>query len=104
MKDNMRVRKKIVDGITVAILTVLAFVFMTPIAVVIMNSFKNKQSLIRGRGKAFDLLNKDSWYGFKNYTEDYGCNEEFIYDNYCCSYYSYSSYINDSLVYSKSKK
>ena len=69
IKDNMKTRKRIVDGITVGILTILAFVFMTPIAVVIMNSFKNKQSLIRGRGKAFDLLNKDSWYGFKNYTE-----------------------------------
>lgn len=69
MKDNMRFRKKLFDGITVAILTILALLFMTPIAVVVMNSFKNKQSLIRGQGKAFELLNKDSWYGFKNYVE-----------------------------------
>lgn len=69
IKENMRLRKKIFDGITVAVLTVLALIFMTPIAVVVMNSFKNKQSLIRGQGKAFELLNKDSWYGFKNYID-----------------------------------
>lgn len=69
MKDNVKMRKKVFDTITVSILTVLALLFITPIAVVVMNSFKNKQSLMEGRGEAFELLNKDSWYGFKNYVD-----------------------------------
>lgn len=69
MKENMRFRKKVFDGITVGVLTILAMIFMTPIAIVIMNSFKDKLYLERGKGKAFELISKESFVGFKNYID-----------------------------------
>lgn len=67
MKDNMYMKKKITNAIIFVVLLCVSLLFIMPIAVVVMNSFKNKQSLIRGRGMAFRLLNSKSWYGLKNY-------------------------------------
>ena len=66
---GIKLRKIIVDTVTFIFLTVLALVFMMPIATVIMNSFKKKAFLMQGKGNAFELLSKKSWNGFKNYVE-----------------------------------
>lgn len=69
MKDSMKARKMITDTVQVIVLTVLAILFMIPIVTVVMNSFKTKLALPQGKGKTFELINKESWNGFKNYTE-----------------------------------
>ncbi|MDE7433033.1 MAG: carbohydrate ABC transporter permease [Lachnospiraceae bacterium] len=62
--------KKIVsDSIMVVLLTILSLLFITPIATVVMNSFKKKIYLAQGKGNAFELLTAKSWNGFKNYSE-----------------------------------
>ncbi|MBQ3666293.1 MAG: carbohydrate ABC transporter permease [Lachnospiraceae bacterium] len=61
--------KLITDSIAVIVLTALAVSFMIPIAAVIMNSFKKKSALPAGKGKAFDLINKDTYNGFQNYKD-----------------------------------
>ena len=45
---GIKLRKIIVDTVTFIFLTVLALVFMMPIATVIMNSFKKKAFLMQG--------------------------------------------------------
>lgn len=66
---NDRRRKIVFDSVTFVLLTCFALLYMMPIAAVIMNSFKKKTFLMQGKGNTFELLNKESWNGFKNYVE-----------------------------------
>lgn len=68
-KIGAHAAKVIADTISVVILTILSLLWLIPIATVVMNSFKKKMYLPEGRGKAFDLLTKKSWNGFKNYKD-----------------------------------
>ena len=61
--------RKLVNWITAGILMILSVVFLIPVAAVIMNSFKKKIALPQGKGKAFELINKESWNGLNNYKE-----------------------------------
>lgn len=61
--------KLIADSVAVIILTLLAVAFMIPIAAVVMNSFKTKSALPAGKGKAFELINKDTYNGLNNYKD-----------------------------------
>lgn len=65
----MKIKKYLFNGVAFLFLTLLAVLFILPIATVIMNSFKKKMYLMQGKGMAFQLVTKKSWNGFKNYKE-----------------------------------
>ena len=65
----MKIKKYLFNGVAFLFLTLLAVLFILPIATVIMNSFKKKMYLMQGKGMAFQLITKKSWNGFKNYKE-----------------------------------
>lgn len=62
----MQTKKKISDAIIYVVLTVLAVVFLVPIALVILNSFKNKLYIST---TPFVLPNAENFVGFQNYVE-----------------------------------
>ena len=62
----MQAKKKTSDMIIYIILTLLAVVFLVPIVLVIMNSFKNKLSI---NTTPFQLPNAESFVGFRNYID-----------------------------------
>ena len=62
----MKAKKQTVDIIIYIILTILAVVFLVPIFLVIMNSFKNKLYI---NTTPFQLPNADSFVAFKNYID-----------------------------------
>lgn len=62
----MSERKKTANLITYIVLTVLAVAFLVPIALVIMNSFKNKLYI---SDQPFALPNSETFVGFSNYIE-----------------------------------
>ena len=62
----MKAKKRTADIIIYIILTILAVVFLVPIFLVIMNSFKNKLYI---NTTPFVLPNADSFVGFKNYID-----------------------------------
>lgn len=62
----MAAKKKMSNGMIYLVLTVLAAVFIIPIALVIMNSFKNKLYIST---TPFQLPKAESFRGFKNYAE-----------------------------------
>ena len=66
---GVKAKKVLIDTVQFVILLALAIVFIMPIFTVVMNSFKKKIYLMQGKGNAFELLNKKSWNGFKNYKE-----------------------------------
>ena len=62
----MSERKKTANLITYIVLTVLAVAFLVPIALVIVNSFKNKLYI---SDQPFALPNSETFVGFSNYIE-----------------------------------
>ena len=62
----MQSRKKTIDTIIYIALIILAVAFMVPIALVLMNSFKNKLYI---NTTPFVLPNSESFVGFRNYIE-----------------------------------
>ena len=62
----MKAKQKTADIIIYIILTILAVVFLVPIFLVIMNSFKNKLYI---NTTPFQLPNADSFVAFKNYID-----------------------------------
>lgn len=62
----MSERRKTANLITYIVLTVLAVAFLVPIALVIMNSFKNKLYI---SDQPFALPNSETFVGFSNYIE-----------------------------------
>lgn len=62
----MKQKKRRSDAIVYILLTLLAVAFLVPIALVIMNSLKNKLYIST---TPFDLPNAESFVGMKNYVE-----------------------------------
>ena len=62
----MQAKKKAANAVIYTVLTVLAIVFLIPIVLVIMNSFKNKLYIAT---TPFVLPNAENFVGFKNYME-----------------------------------
>ncbi|MDD6616020.1 MAG: carbohydrate ABC transporter permease [Lachnospiraceae bacterium] len=62
----MKEKKKVVNLITYIVLTVLAVIFLVPIALVVMNSFKNKLYI---SDQPFALPKTGTLVGFANYIE-----------------------------------
>lgn len=62
----MQTKKKTIDIVVYIVLTVLAIAFLVPIFLVLMNSFKNKLYI---NTTPFELPNKDSFVGLKNYID-----------------------------------
>ena len=62
----MQERKKMANTITYIVLTILAVVFLIPIALVIMNSFKNKLYI---SDRPFALPTSETFVGFNNYID-----------------------------------
>lgn len=55
--------------VTFCIMVVLSIAWLTPIFLIVMNSFKKKLAIREGKGMAFELLTKDSFTGWSNYVE-----------------------------------
>ncbi len=55
--------------ITFCVMTFLSLAWVTPIFLIVMNSFKKKLAIREGKGMAFDMLTKDSYTGWSNYVE-----------------------------------
>ena len=47
--------------VTFCIMVVLSIAWLTPIFLIVMNSFKKKLAIREGKGMAFELLTKDSF-------------------------------------------
>ena len=62
----MNTKRKITNTIIYIILTVLAVLFIVPIVLVLLNSFKNKLYISTD---PFSLPNSETFVGIKNYTE-----------------------------------
>ena len=62
---SQRIHRMIASTVSFIILVSCAIVFLAPIVIVVMNSFKKKVFL--RAGMAFDLVTKESFYGWKNY-------------------------------------
>ncbi len=60
----MKQRNKIFNGFSFAFLLLLSFVFLFPIYLVVMNSFKSKFNIV---GTPFEFPNGDTFVGFENY-------------------------------------
>lgn len=67
MKKKKITPKSIINFIEFIFLVFLSLIFITPIATVVMNSFKSKLAIREGKGEAFKLLTKSSFVGFDNY-------------------------------------
>ena len=61
---SQRIHRMIASTVSFIILVSCAIVFLAPIVIVVMNSFKKKVFL--RAGMAFDLVTKESFYGWKN--------------------------------------
>jgi raffinose/stachyose/melibiose transport system permease protein len=59
-------KKKVINGIIIAVLTVLAIAFLYPIFFVVINAFKGKLFVQKN---AFELPNSESFVGLKNFIE-----------------------------------
>lgn len=55
--------------VTFIIMLALSIAWLTPIFLIIMNSFKKKLAIREGKGMAFDLLTKKTFTGWSNYIE-----------------------------------
>ncbi len=66
---SAKVFRIITNMITFCILTFLSLAWVTPIFLIVMNSFKKKLAIREGKGMAFDMLTKDSYTGWSNYVE-----------------------------------
>ena len=62
----MQEKRKLSNITIYVVLTVLAVIFIVPIALVLMNSLKNKLYIST---TPFELPNAESFRGLKNYTE-----------------------------------
>lgn len=62
---SQKIHRRIVDTISFLILTSCSILFISPIVIVVMNSFKKKVFL--RSGMAFDLISKKSFAGWDNY-------------------------------------
>lgn len=62
---SQRIHRMIASTVSFIILVACAIVFLAPIVIVVMNSFKKKVFL--RAGMAFDLVTKESFNGWKNY-------------------------------------
>lgn len=60
----MKYRTKIFNGFSFAVLLLLSVLFLFPIYLVIMNSFKSKFNIV---GTPFELPNSETFVGFENY-------------------------------------
>lgn len=60
----MREKKQLSNGFSFAFLLLLSFVFLFPIYLVVVNSFKSKFNII---SEPFTFPNKDTFVGFENY-------------------------------------
>lgn len=60
----MKQKNKIFNGFSFALLLLLSFVFLFPIYLVFMNSFKSKFNII---GTPFEFPNEDTFVGLENY-------------------------------------
>lgn len=62
----MQEKKKIINTVTYVVLTILAVLFLVPIALVVMNSFKGKLYI---SDQPFALPKGETFVGFNNYIE-----------------------------------
>ena len=60
----MKQRTKIFNGFSFATLLLLSAIFLFPIYLVIINSFKSKFNIV---GTPFEFPNEDTFVGFENY-------------------------------------
>ncbi len=66
---SAKLKSQISGWITFIVMTVLSLAWLTPIFLIVMNSFKKKLAIREGKGMAFDLLTKETFTGWSNYTE-----------------------------------
>lgn len=66
---SAKLKSQISGWITFIVMTVLSLAWLTPIFLIVMNSFKKKLAIREGKGMAFDLLSKETFTGWSNYTE-----------------------------------
>lgn len=59
----------VANWVTFVVMVVLSIAWITPIFLIVMNSFKKKLAIREGKGMAFDLLTKESFTGWSNYVE-----------------------------------
>ena len=60
----MREKTKLFNGFSFAMLLLLSVIFLFPIYLVIMNSFKSKFNIV---GTPFEFPNEDTFVGLQNY-------------------------------------
>lgn len=58
-------KKRVADGVLFIVMIILAAVFLFPVLIVVMNSFKSKFSIM---GSPFSLPNSDTFVGIENYV------------------------------------
>lgn len=66
---SAKLMAKISNVITFLVMAALSVIWLTPIFLIIMNSFKKKLAIREGKGMAFDFITKDSFTGWSNYVE-----------------------------------
>lgn len=66
---SAKLRASVANWVTFVVMVVLSIAWITPIFLIVMNSFKKKLSIREGKGMAFDLLTKESFTGWSNYVE-----------------------------------
>lgn len=66
---SAKLMAKISNVIIFCVMTVLSVLWLTPIFLIVMNSFKKKLAIREGKGMAFDFITKDSFTGWSNYIE-----------------------------------
>ena len=66
---SAKLKSQIAGWVTFVIMTVMSIAWLTPIFLIVMNSFKKKLAIREGKGMAFDLLTKETFTGWSNYAE-----------------------------------
>ncbi len=66
---SAKLMANVANWVTFCVMVVLSVGWITPIVLIVMNSFKKKLAIREGKGMAFDLLTKESFTGWSNYVE-----------------------------------
>lgn len=66
---SAKLMASVANWVTFCVMVVLSVAWLTPIFLIVMNSFKKKLSIREGKGMAFDFLTKESFTGWSNYVE-----------------------------------
>lgn len=66
---SAKLMANVANWVTFCVMVVLSVGWITPIFLIVMNSFKKKLAIREGKGMAFDFLTKESFTGWSNYVE-----------------------------------